>query len=44
MKDTSGVFDLHTRSSQELRAVVQRFEAKWELRRRRAHKLMGISL
>lgn len=44
MKDTITAFDLHPRSSEELQAVVQRFEAKWELRRRRAHRLLGIGL
>ncbi len=35
-------FNLQPRSSEELQAIVRRFEAKWQ-RRRRAHTLTGLS-
>lgn len=36
-------FNLQPRSSEELQAVLRRFEAKWQ-RRRKAHPLAGLTV
>jgi hypothetical protein len=36
-------FNLQPRSEAELQAVIRRFEAKWQ-RRRRAHRIEGFAL
>ncbi len=36
-------FSLQPRSSEELQAVVRRFEAKWQ-RRRKAHRFAGLAV
>lgn len=36
-------FNLKPRTSEELQAVVRRFEAKWQ-RRRKAHPLAGLAV
>jgi hypothetical protein len=36
-------FNLQPRSSEELQAVLRRFEAKWQ-RRRRSHPLVGLTV